>query len=228
MPINGTLPVPSTAATTPRLGLMNPVDADLFKASDYADTFQILDAVPGTYPVANSTARQALTWGANQHGSRVLQLDNGSEWYWYWNGSSGSWKRVNSVGLMQFVQQTSPVSTVSTSDTTFIQTPTFTAPGVRALRVDLRVGVDNSNGLDGIVKITLADNNVSIYFWNIRAGSFIGSNGTGGLISCFIQNPSVDQSHQISARVACIAVSQASGGYGTSTVRNSVLTVTEV
>ena len=228
MPINGTLPVPSTAATTARLGLMNPVDADTFKVADYADTFQILDAIPGTYPVANSTERQALTWGSAQHGTRVLQLDNGSEWYWYWNGSSGAWKRVNCIGLMQFVQQSNPVSTVSSIGTTFIETPGFTAPGIRALRVDLRVGIDNSNGLDGIVEITLKDNNISIYFWNVRAGSYINSNGTGFLMSCFIRNSNVDQPHQISALVSSMNISQSSGGYGTSTVRNSLLTVTEV
>ena len=208
---------------------MEPVDSDFFKSGDYNSTFQILDAIPGTLPVANLAALQALTWGVNQHGTRVLQLDNGAEWYWYCPSGVGTWKRTNTVGLLTSATQSADVSTTLTSNgPTFITTPTFTAPGVRALRVDLRPQVDNTSGLNSIAVVNIYDNGTNLVTWNIRCGSYIDGNGTGSFLSTFIANPTAGSSHQISARVRCSGVSSASGGHGTTTMRYSVLTVTEV
>lgn len=208
---------------------MEPVDSDFFKSGDYNATFQILDALPGTLPVANLAALQALTWGINQHGTRVLQLDNGAEWYWYNPSGVGVWKRTNNVGLITSATQSADVATSLTSNgPTFITTPTFTAPGVRTLRVDLRVGLDNTSGLNGIGIVTLYDNGTSLLDWNIRAGSYINGNGVAFLNSVFISNPTAGSSHQISARVRSASGSTGNGAGGTTTVRYSVLTVTEV
>jgi hypothetical protein len=208
---------------------MEPVDSDFFKSADFNSTFQILDAMPGTLPVANLAALQALTWTSAQHGTRVLQLDNGAEWYWYQPSGAGVWKRTNSVGLINNTIQSSDVSTSLTSNgPTFIQTPTFTAPGVRALRVDLRTQLDNTNGLNSIAVINIYDNGTNLVTWNMRVGSRIDSNGTGFFNTGFILNPTAGSSHQISARVRCSSISSANGGQGTVTVRYSALTVTEV
>lgn len=208
---------------------MSPVDSDFFKSGDYNATFAILDAIPGTLPVANLAALQALTWGANQHGTRVLQLDNGAEWYWYQPSGGGVWKRTNSVGLITSATQSADVSTSLTSNgPTFISTPTFTAPGVRALRIDLRPQLDNSNGLNSVCTVNIYDNGTNLVTWNIRCGSRIDNNGTGFATSALIANPTAGSSHQISARIRSSSLSAGSGGGGTSTVRFSVLTVTEV
>lgn len=208
---------------------MEPVDSDFFKSVDYNATFAILDAIPGTLPVANLAALQALTWGTAQHGTRVLQLDNGAEWYWYNPSGAGVWKRTNSVGLLSSATQSADVVTTLTSNgPTFIQTPTFTAPGVRMLRVDLRVGLDNSSGQNGIGVVTIYDNGTSLLDWNIRAGSYINGNGVGFLNSVFITNPTAGSSHQISARIRSAIGSVGNGAGGTTSSRYSVLTVTEV
>jgi hypothetical protein len=208
---------------------MEPVDSDFFKSVDYNSTFQILDAVPGTLPVANLAALQALTWGTAQHGTRVLQLDNGAEWYWYNPSGAGVWKRTNNVGLVTSAIQSADVSTTLTSTgPTFIQTPTFTAPGVRTLRIDLRVGLDNTSGQNGIGIITLLDNGTSLLDWNIRCGSYLNGNGVGFLNSIFIANPAAGSTHQVSARVRSAIGSVGNGASGTTVVRYSVLTVTEV
>lgn len=208
---------------------MEPVDSDFFKSGDYNSTFQILDAVPGTLPVANLAALQALTWGIPQHGTRVLQLDNGAEWYWYNPSGVGVWKRTNSVGLLTTVAQSADVSTSLTSNgPTFITTPTFTAPGVRALRVDLRPQLDNTSGLNSIAVISVYDNGTNILNWNLRCGSKINNGGTSFFNSVWITNPTAGSSHQISARVSSSSISTGSGGGGTTTVRYSVLSVTEV
>lgn len=209
---------------------MDPADSDFFKSADFADTAQILDAVPGTLPVANLAALNALNWTTAQHGTRVLQLDNGAEWYWYQPSGSGVWKRTNSVGVLTSAVQGSEVSTSLTSapGPTFIKTPTFTAPGVRSLRVDLQVGVENTSGLNSIVMIRLFDNGNMILDWNIRCGTHINFNGTGFFNSVFINAPSAGSSHQISAAVRSAQLSSANGGSGTSTVKASTLTVSEV
>lgn len=230
MSILGSLPVPTTAALTSRLGLMEPVDSDYFKSEDYYSTFQILDAVPGTLPVANLAALQALNWGVNQHGTRVLQLDNGAEWYWYNPSGVGVWKRTNSVGLLTSTVQSADVSTTLTSNgPTFITTPNLTAPGVRALRVDLRVGLDNTSGFDSVCIVDVYDNGTNLMEWRIRCGSPIGTTyGTGFFNSIFIANPTAGSAHRLSAKVRSAYGSPASGGSGTTVVRYSVLTVTEV
>lgn len=122
-----------TATTTPRLGLLSPTSADEFDISDFVATMSILDNAPGIKPVANYASLPAGLTTA-QHGSVFLQLDNGSLWMWNKPGApAGSFKKINSVGMIQGVPQAAPVSTSTTSPSSapsLINT-TFTFPGGR-------------------------------------------------------------------------------------------------
>lgn len=90
----------STANSTPRLGLMQPGNSDTFDPNDFDNTFGILDAKPGISFVANYASLPTNLTQA-QHGSPYMQLDNAALWSWYQPSSSpGSWRRLNSLGLL--------------------------------------------------------------------------------------------------------------------------------
>lgn len=229
MSILPSLPVPSTAALTSRLGLMDPVDSDFFKSSDFKASMEILDAVPGTLPVANLAALNALTWTTAQHGSRVLQLDNGAEWYWYAPSGAGVWKRTNTIGVVATGTLGAPVTTtVTTSGPTFLRTPTFTAPGVRSLRIDLYAGVDNPIAWNSLVILDLYDNGVNLQEWSLRAGQRWNNNGISFFNSVYIDNPTAGSSHQISVTIRAANAVFSIGGGGTAGVHDATLRVIEV
>lgn len=220
--------MPSTAATTTRMGLMLPVDSDLFKASDYNATFSILDAIPGILPVANYAALP-VGWTAAQHGTTVLQLDNGAQWYWYQPSGVGQWKRVNSVGLVAQAFQTAAVSTTSQSSPgpSFNTTGNFTAPGVRPLRINIRTDADSSSGVNSIIIFRVHDNGTVIYEYNVRSGQTINGNGTHHDFTTYITNPTPGSTHNITCYFRCANLTSAAGGQGTSVVRRSAITVIE-
>lgn len=88
-----------TASKTPNLGLMYPVGSDQFDITDFENTFTTLDQNPGTLTVANQAARPT-GWTANQHGRRVMQADQGIEWWWNQpsSGVAGQWTRIAPLG----------------------------------------------------------------------------------------------------------------------------------
>lgn len=91
----------TTASKTPNLGLMNPVGSDTFDIIDFQNTMSILDQNPGILTVANQASRPT-GWSANQHGRRVMQADQGIEWWWNQPSSSvaGQWSRVSPKGWL--------------------------------------------------------------------------------------------------------------------------------
>ncbi len=92
---------------------MAPVDSDTFTSAAFTDTFTKIDNVPGVAVVANYAALLALGWGTNQHGRKAIQLDNLAEWIWLDPSGSGTWNRVNSLGVLNRTSQGSDVSTAA-------------------------------------------------------------------------------------------------------------------
>ena len=222
-----------TANTTARLALMSPVDSDLFLSADFATTFGKLDAVPGTTIVANYAALTALTWGIPQHGSKVLQADNGAEWYWYNPSGTGAWKRTNSIGLLNYTVQSAPVTTIlMASGPTFITSGNFTIPGGRPVKVHLNMGLDNSSSQTSIVIITLKDNGTQIAEYNYRVGSSINAAGDNQHAITYLNAPlgtiANNTTHNITAQIRSANLSAGLGGHGTSVARVSTLTVHEI
>lgn len=131
-----------TASKTPNLGLMNPVGADSFQTSDFADTFQKLDQVPGILTVANQAGRPT-SWTASQHGRRVWQADQNIEWVWHQpsSGTAGIWKRTFARGLLA---QVVVGTTISTSNTNYSTGATLASlnnvviPGGRPYKIVVR------------------------------------------------------------------------------------------
>lgn len=91
----------TTASKTPNLGLMYPVGSDTFDITDFENTFTIIDQNPGTLVVANQASRPT-GWGVNQNGRRVMQADQGIEWWWNQPSSTvaGQWTRVAPKGWL--------------------------------------------------------------------------------------------------------------------------------
>lgn len=91
----------TTASKTPNLGLMNPVGSDTFDITDFSNSMLIIDQNPGILTVANQASRPT-GWNANQHGRRVMQADQGIEWWWNQPSSSvgGLWSRVSPKGWL--------------------------------------------------------------------------------------------------------------------------------
>jgi hypothetical protein len=212
---------------------MSPLDSDLVQSSDFASTNAKLDSTPGTTMVNNYAALIALTWGTAQHGSKVLQLDNGAEWYWYNPSGVGSWKRSNTIGLLNYTVQSAPVSTTLLSGgPTFITSGNFTIPGGRPVKVHLNMGLDNSSGVGSIVIISLKDNGTQIGEFNYRAGSSINNIGENEHAIIYLNTPAIPVSnnttHNITAQIRSAGLSAAVGGHGTSVARVSTLTVHEV
>lgn len=215
-----------TANSTPRLGLMAPVDSDLFLSSDFNTTFTKLDAVPGTTIVANYAALTALSWTSAQYGSKAIQLDNRAEWMWV---TPGSWVRTNNIGELAYATQSAPITTIVTTaggGPTFITTGNFTAPGGRNLRVHLNMGLSNSASQTGIAIITIYDNGTQIDEFNYRAGALINNQGNNQHAFSRIV-PANNSTHNISAKQRS-AISTAPGGGGSTLTAASRLQVIEV
>lgn len=128
-----------TASKTPALGLMNPVGSDPFLTSDFAQTFQAIDAAPGIVTVANQSARPT-GWNSNQHGRRVWQADQNIEWVWVQPSSSspGSWQRTFAKGVLANAQVGGFLGTSNTNyatGPTIVSIPSVIIPGGRPIRV---------------------------------------------------------------------------------------------
>jgi hypothetical protein len=125
----------STASKTPNLGLMSPVGSDQFDIADFDTSFMILDQNPGTIVVANQASRPT-GWGVNQHGRRVLQADQGIEWWWNMPSSlpAGVWTRVGPKGWLGGTFHGGSVASASTSGVT-IASLSLLCPGGRPILV---------------------------------------------------------------------------------------------
>lgn len=217
-----------TANTSPRLALMLPQNSDPFNPDDYVATFTKLDNTPGVTLVANFAALPTNLTSA-QHGSPYMQLDNGSEWYWYQpsSGSPGSWKRRNSLGVLGQANQTA--SSISTTTTVAASGPTLCTltipnmPGGRWLGLMVNVAIGNSHG----VSVCSVWVNSALF----REISFYGNAGNHFSNYVTLAYPPVAAGStltvRLSIRAAVIAVQN--GGFGTtSAVPPSGVTVQEM
>jgi hypothetical protein len=148
-----------TANNSPRLGLMLPNNADPFDPDDFVETFTVLDGAPGVTPIANLAALPTGLTTA-QHMSQYIQADNGAIWYWYKpsSGTPGAWMRSNSVGMLSQRSNGGLVQSTSTAAPGAVVLGTsvpLTAPGVRALRVDIDIDQINSSGSSGLYAVLL-------------------------------------------------------------------------
>lgn len=124
---------------------MLPGDPDAFDPNDFATSFAILDATPGHRMVANYGSLPANLTQA-QHGSSYLALDSGSLWYWYQpSASPGSFKRLNSLGVLSSVQAGANISTAVTAAASAptVASTTVVAPGGRAIEIYAYAGLTN-------------------------------------------------------------------------------------
>jgi hypothetical protein len=144
---------------------MNPVGSDPFLTSDFAQTFQAIDAAPGIAVVPNQASRPT-GWNSNQHGRRVWQADQNIEWVWNQpsSGSPGSWLRTFAKGVLA----TANVSGfLGTSNTNYATGPTIVSisnvviPGGRPIKV--RYWFDWVANENGQSVITYWENGVQIY-----------------------------------------------------------------
>lgn len=123
-----------TATNTPRLALPNPVDSDTFQTSDFSGAFTKLDNTPG-FTMVNNFASLPTGWTTAQHGSVVIQLDNGAQWQWYQPSGGGVWRRINSLGVLSTVAQATTAQTTTTSPGVQAVTTSVTVPGGRYIRM---------------------------------------------------------------------------------------------
>jgi len=128
-----------TASKTPALGLMNPVGSDPFLTSDFAQTFQAIDAAPGIAVVPNQASRPT-GWTSNQHGRRVWQADQNIEWVWNQpsSGSPGAWLRTFAKGVLANATVGGFLGTSNTNyatGPTIVSIPNVIIPGGRPIRV---------------------------------------------------------------------------------------------
>lgn len=209
---------------------MSPVDSDPFDPADYAATFGILDAVPGLTMVNNYSGLTALNWGTNQHGSPVLQRDNGALWWWDNPSGSGTWKRLNSIGLIDRSVQSADVSTsaVSGNGVKVVQTGNLTIPGGRAIHINVLMGLDNDVNPNSMVAIHLLDNGSTLTSAGYRAGEKWFDNGNVNMLDWYIEDPTPNSVHNYAVYVRATGATQSAGGGGTASARSSVITVSEV
>src|SRR4051812_36918963 len=98
---------------------MKPLDSDQFEAQDYADSFTIVDNNPGVALVDSYAALATLAstngYGTAQNGLLALDRHNNALWRYTNTSGAGTWNRVNSLGLLKRVVQSTNVTTASTT-----------------------------------------------------------------------------------------------------------------
>lgn len=115
---------------------MYPVGSDQFDITDFQNTFTALDQNPGTIVVPNQASRPT-GWGVNQHGRRVLQADQGIEWWWNMPSSTtaGVWTRVGPKGWLGGTFHGGSVSCTNTTTPVAVASLTLVIPGGRPILV---------------------------------------------------------------------------------------------
>jgi hypothetical protein len=215
-----------TASKTARLGLMSPTGSDAFVTTDFSDLTAILDANPGVKPVSNAAGRPS-NYTTTQHGSLVLQVDQGILLMWNQpnSGVSGSWQRVGSKGWLATFQNS---GTVSTSNKNYSTGPTITSgsvtlPGGRPMLVMWswdRLG--NTNGA-----------NVVSYWENssrIFSQAFYGYDDevTSGTY-WFLRNPASSAAATVNVAMTLNSYNaSAPSGSGDTVISNAVMSVFEI
>jgi len=218
----------TVANLTPKLGLIAPVDSDTFAAADYATTFGKLDAVPGVTIVpaySGAGGLNTLSWGTNQHGRTVIQADNGAWWLWYNPSGSGTWKRINNIGLIQKTIQNADVSSAATSGTGIlvVQSGNLSIPGGRSVQINCTLGLDNNSGANGNAAVLLYDNGALLKTFTFKVGNNTGSLGNSQSFDWYVNPGSTPSTHNYAVYARSISITG-----GTTTAKTSVLNVIEV
>lgn len=216
-----------TASTTPRLGLMQPSNSDAFDPNDFTASFGKLDATPGYTLVANYGSLPTNLTQA-QHGSPYMQLDNGAGWYWYQPSSSpGSWKRLNSLGLLANVIAGTNVVTSTNNPATAptLCSTSVTPAGGRALLVLAFSATTNVSGSGHAGVLSLWVNNALVREASSTGTQYVLSDGI--LIPYIIPNPTPGTAIPIRTTPR---TASATGGLGTVTsyATSSGIIVTEL
>lgn len=221
-----------TTTTTPNLGLMSPVTTDDFKTTDFAATFAILDQNPGIFVVANQASRPS-TWTEKQHGRTIRQIDQGIEWYWYQptSGSVGEWRRTAPKGQLYTQTNSGAVSSSATDynlGATVISTSSILLPGGRPIKVTVKW--DSCGNTSGLAVGSYWEGSTNITPWGINGYDYPqaqwGELGLGGM---FTITRNLAPTTQVSVAFKWTISAYAFAGLGgSSTIRNTVMTVEEV
>jgi hypothetical protein len=156
---------------------MYPVGSDTFDITDFENTFTIIDQNPGTLTVANQASRPT-GWGANQHGRRVMQADQGIEWWWNQPSSivAGVWTRVAPKGWLGGTYHGGSVSCNDTSTPgVLVASVNLLVPGGRPVQVFYSfLYATNTNNSDGQALVQYYENGT---FVNNKTHNGTGYNG---------------------------------------------------
>lgn len=214
-----------TASKTPNLGLMNPVATDSFLTTDFADTMQKLDQVPGSLVVPNQASRPS-GWSASQHGRLVWQADLNVMWVWHQptTGSAGAWKRLGGAGLLGNATREASLSTTAIS---WVNGPNITTvnvmvPGGKPCLVMMN-WLYGHNTKSGQFWLNIVENGVNSYrrYFNGKSTSYPDNYPQGG--SWFYVRDSASTQQQVNFQIRLTSgdpaeVGSTRGG-GTSTVQ---------
>lgn len=209
-----------TANTSPRLGLMLPQNTDPFDPNDFVSTFTTLDNTPGVTPISNYAALPVgLT--ASQHGSLYLQTDNTALWMWNkpTSGSTGSFRRINALGLLANSSQATTVVTAAVDDAhaPTIVTCTITVPGGRPLLV-MTEGTFSNTSANGGTDFFVSMNGTAILRNNFTDGGTATTQGGYMYLAIGLQTPGSTLVFKSLARTL---------GTGTSTITGTRLHIYE-
>lgn len=216
-----------TAQTTPRLGLLRPVGTDPFTIPDFAASMMKLDGTPGLTPIANFGALPTGLTSA-QHGSVYLQTDNGSMWMWNKPGSAaGSWKKLNTVGMLASANQPSAVSTSSTtlSSGATIVSLNYTAAGGRRVMAFFSHQAIQNSGSYGYSQVgLLVDGSTTASEVSVMSGGSANKNISHRLMAD-LGTPAAGSAHSLTVKLASLGWA---GGGTSSTQATGQLYVWEI
>jgi len=116
-----------SSSSSPRLGLALPAQVDRFSTEEVKSNWQKIDAAPGTHICTSST--RPSTWGTNQDGRLILEVD--TNLVWRWAAATSDWKRVSGgTGVLLRSDGTPAINErtidFATSSTTFVRACTIT------------------------------------------------------------------------------------------------------
>jgi hypothetical protein len=127
-------------SATNRLGLKRPLAGQAFERQNWAfDFLTTLDLYPGVYPCTAAT--RPATWGANQTGMFIFEIDTGLLWRW----TGAAFVRHAPVGLLgNPVTISADFSTAATTPTVAISAGSLAVPATNAASTTKRIKIEAS------------------------------------------------------------------------------------
>lgn len=126
-------------SNTTRMGIPRPILGDAADVTGTYDALTVIDGFPGIKPVADATARAALTWGAGQAGMIIIQTDQKTLWYW----TGTAFERYQGRGMLGSADITSDFATALTTAQTAISCA-VTVPETHSTSTTARIRVIGS------------------------------------------------------------------------------------